>query len=124
MHQSDGNSSYGEPVYWRFDYPFKILQTAFWLWSMSGFQRMPTQDEVLEYDDRYLSDMKLLYNIYAHQGNQSLVMRLFEQHEQFNKNPNMWRQKQAFESQQDVTTNDSAFERVQSGGTTYARRKS
>lgn len=90
MHTSDKSGSFGEPDFWRFDYPFDILQTAFWLWAMSGFQRLPTQDEVMAYDERYLSDIKLMYQIYSHQGNQSLPMQLLEQYEHAQKNPSAW----------------------------------
>ena len=78
---------YGEPEEWEFDYPWTIVQTAFWLWSMSGFQRLPLQTEVMSYDPRYISDLKLAHQIYSHQGNQSAPMRLFEQWNAFNENP-------------------------------------
>lgn len=79
MHPSANNHVYGEPEEWEFDYPFEIVQTAFWLWSMSEFQRLPTQDEVMAYDARYISDMKLAHTIYSHQGNKSAVMQQYEQ---------------------------------------------
>lgn len=82
-----GSQVYGEPEEWEFDYPWQIVQTAFWLWSMSGFQRLPLQSEVMSYDPRYISDLKLAHQIYSHQGNQSAPMRLFEQWQAFNQNP-------------------------------------
>lgn len=81
------NQVFGEPEKWEFDYPWSVVQTAFWLWSMSGFQRLPLQTEVMEYDPRYISDMKLAYQIYSHQGNQSAPMRLYDQWQAFNQNP-------------------------------------
>lgn len=81
------NQTYGEPEKWEFDYPWQVVQTAFWLWSMSSFQRLPIQDEVLQYDPRYISDLRLAHQIYSHQGNQSAPMKLFEQWEAYNQNP-------------------------------------
>lgn len=79
-----GGQTFGEPEEWEFDYPWDVVQTSFWLWAMSGFQRLPTQTEVMEYDPRYISDMRLAHQIYSHQGNQSAPMRLFEQWQAFN----------------------------------------
>lgn len=78
MHPSTNSHVYGEPEEWEFDYPFEVIQTAFWLWAMSDFHRLPTQDEVLSYDPRYISDMKLAHTIYSHQGNKSTVMQQYE----------------------------------------------
>lgn len=80
MHpSSSGNTTFGEPDEWQFDYPWDVIQTAFWLWSMSDFKYLPNQDEVLAYDRRYLSDIRMAYTIYSHQGNNSPVMQIFEQ---------------------------------------------
>jgi hypothetical protein len=77
MHPSKGNEVFGEPEKWEFDYSWDVLQTAFWLFSISDFKRLPTQDEVLSYDPRYISDIKLMYWLYSYQGNQSAVMKMF-----------------------------------------------
>lgn len=81
------NSAYGEPERWEFDYPFEQVQTGFWLWAMSGFQRLPNQDEVSKYDKMWISDMKLAYQLYSFMGNQSPVMKLFEEHTAYTNNP-------------------------------------
>ncbi|RMG84828.1 MAG: hypothetical protein D6712_10590 [Chloroflexi bacterium] len=76
-----GDGVYGEPESWEFDYQWDILKIAFWLWYMSGFQRLPTQKEVMEYDPRYISDMELMWQIYAHQHNDSLQMKMLDEFE-------------------------------------------
>lgn len=78
MGSNTKSQSFGEPEQWEFDYPWEVVKTAFWLWSMSGFQRLPTQEEVKQYDPRYLSDIKLAYQIYSHQNNESAPMKLLE----------------------------------------------
>lgn len=80
MGSSTKGSSYGEPEEWQFDYPWDTIQTAFWLWAMSGFQRLPIQEEVMAYDSRYISDMQLAYQIYSHQTNDNAIMRLYEEY--------------------------------------------
>lgn len=85
------SQTFGEPDEWEFDYTWEVVQTAFWLWAMSGFQRLPTQNEVMEYDPRYISDMRLAHQIYSHQGNQSAPMKLFEQWQAFNQNPDSYK---------------------------------
>ena len=80
MHpSSSGNTTFGEPEEWSFDYSWEVIQTGFWLWAMSDFKHLPTQDEILRYDKRYLSDIRLAYTIYSHQGNNSPIMQIFEQ---------------------------------------------
>lgn len=69
---------FGEPEEWEFDYPFKTIKRAFWLWSMSNFTRLPNQDEVMSYDDKYFDDMQLAMTIYSHQNNNSYVMEMFQ----------------------------------------------
>lgn len=51
-----------------------------WLWVSNGMGVMPTQDDVGRYDPRYVSDMRVLQQIYSHQKNDSVVMQLYEQH--------------------------------------------
>lgn len=46
---------------------------------MSGWQELPSQQKVLEYDPRYISDVQLAYTIYRHQTNNSVDMQVFEQ---------------------------------------------
>lgn len=107
MHQSGKDSkTFGEPDEWEFDYPWEVVQTAFWLWSMSGFQRLPTQDEVMSYDPRFVSDLRLAHQIYAHQGNTSVPMRLFENWEAFQSDPHGFRAQQEFQNRTDQ--NDAA----------------
>lgn len=79
MGAKKGNEVFGEPEEWEFDYPWSFVKTAFWLWAMSGFQRLPPQDEVWSYDPRYIDDMKLAHMLYAHQTNESPLMRIMEQ---------------------------------------------
>jgi len=70
---------FGEPEEWAFDYPWEIVRTGFWLWKMSGFQRLYTQDEVMVYDPKWIGDMSLAYTIYSHKSNTSPIMALYEQ---------------------------------------------
>ena len=119
MNESGDNKTYGEPDEWEFDYPWEIIQTAFWLWAMSGFQYLPRQDEVMAYDPRFISDIRLAHMIYSHQGNKSAPMRMLEQWEAFNKNPQAYEAQQ--QMQQTIQNTDSAnpqalFNR-QKGGT-------
>lgn len=48
------------------------------MWAMSGFRRMPHVWEVQEYDPRWVSDMQLASQLYAHQKNDSNVQTLAE----------------------------------------------
>jgi hypothetical protein len=106
MHET-GKKVYGEPEQWEFDYSFEKVKLGFWLWEMSGFKYLPTQDEVDQYDSRWVSDMRLAQTIYAHQGNDSIEMRLLEQYEQFSNNPDAYRAVQQAARQKDDT--DGAF---------------
>lgn len=45
---------------------------------LSGFERLPSQDEVLEYDPRWISDMHLAYKLYAVQTNKSQIKQQFD----------------------------------------------
>lgn len=81
------NKVYGEPDEWEFEYPWEVIQIAFWLWAMSGFKHLPNQEDVLKYDPRYISDVKLAHMIYSHQGNNSFEMKLYEQWAAFQENP-------------------------------------
>ncbi len=69
--------TFGEPDEWEFDYPWRRVKIGFWLWSMSGFQTLPTQDDVSRYDERWVSDMQLAKTLYDFQNNNSQEMRLF-----------------------------------------------
>jgi hypothetical protein len=66
------------PEEYQFDWPFDIIKVAWWLWAMSDFQRLPTQDEIMLYDARYISDMQLASEIYAYTHNQHPLMRAVE----------------------------------------------
>lgn len=78
---------YGEPDSWTFDYPYDFLQTAFWMWFMGDFKRLPTQDEVYAYDPRYISDMRLMYHIYAHQSNHDPIMNMYDSWNAYHDDP-------------------------------------
>lgn len=80
------------------------MQIGFWLWAMSGFKRLPTQDEVLAYDPRWISDMRLAHQLYDHQTNQTAVMQLFDQYMAFQENPD------AFRAQQELSKQAKAFD--------------
>jgi hypothetical protein len=99
MHSTGDKKTFGEPDKWEFDYPWDIVQTGFWLWAMSGFQKLPTQDEVQAYDPRFISDMRLAHLIYSHQGNSSPLMKLFENWMQFQENPEAFAKDQAQQSE-------------------------
>lgn len=84
---SSGESSgaqFGEPDEWEFDYPWEVIKDSMWLWSMSGFQHLYNQDEIMAFDPRYISDMRLAYRLYSHQGNQTAPMKLLEQWQSLN----------------------------------------
>lgn len=87
-----GQDAYGEPEQWEFDYPWdNMVKTGFWLWAMSGFKELKTQDEIMAYDPRWIGDMHLAYTLYSHQKNQSAVMKLFENYMAFKENPAEYR---------------------------------
>lgn len=90
--ETNTTGNFGEPDAWEFTHEWSFIQTAFWLWAMSDFTRMPNQEEVKAFDPEYLSDMKLAYNIYSHQKNTNPVMYLLEQYESFQQNPDAVRQ--------------------------------
>ncbi len=58
---------------------------------MSGFKELPNQEQVGKYDPRYISDMKLAMHLYSHQHNNSPVMKMYEQWEAFNENPDAYK---------------------------------
>ena len=87
MHGGQKDNTWDEPDEWEFDYQWSVIQDAFWLWSMSGFQRLPNQEEVLAYDPRYMSDIRLAHQIYSHQGNNSAPQQFFEQYLAYTKDP-------------------------------------
>lgn len=91
MHGGAKNNTWDEPDEWEFDYEWSVVQDAFWLWSMSGFQRLPSQDEVLAYDPRYLSDIRLAHQIYSHQGNSSAPQQMLEQYLAYSANPEAYK---------------------------------
>ncbi len=74
----DGKGEFGEPEKWEFDYPWEKVRAGFWMWAMSGFTKMPTQDEIDLYDKRWVDDMRLCMTIYRHQGNNSPEQRMVE----------------------------------------------
>lgn len=87
MGDTTSGKVYGEPDEWEFEYTWEVIQIAFWLWAMSGFKYLPNQEEVLRYDPRYISDIKLAHTIYAHQANNSFEMKMYEQWMAFQENP-------------------------------------
>lgn len=85
---------YGEPDEWEFDYPFNFLQIAYWLWAMSDYKHLPSQDEVARYDPRYISDIRLMVQISSHQRNNSPLMRMFENWQSFSTDPEAYRKQE------------------------------
>ncbi len=69
---------YGEPEKWEFDYPFDFVKLAFWLWKMSDFRHLPSQDEVAKYSSAYISDMKLAQWLYSHQGTENPMQKMVD----------------------------------------------
>lgn len=49
----------------------------------SGFERMPTQREVMAYDPRWLTDMQLMYKIYSFYKNDSPLFNIASQEDSF-----------------------------------------
>jgi hypothetical protein len=86
---------YGEPDEWEFDYPFDFLQIAYWLWAMSDYKHLPSQDDIAKYDPRYISDMRLMVQISSHQRNNSPLMRMFENWQAYNSDPEAYRKNEA-----------------------------
>lgn len=54
---------------------------------MSDFTRLPTQNEVAEYDLAWISDMRLMQQLYSHQNNNSPVMKLYQEYIDYKENP-------------------------------------
>ena len=46
---------------------------------VSDFQRLPSQDEIMRYDPRWISDMQLAHRIYSFYGNRSPLFQILEQ---------------------------------------------
>lgn len=46
---------------------------------MSGFQRLPTRAEVVAYEDDWITDMQLAYELYRFQTNTSPVLKNAEE---------------------------------------------
>jgi len=63
---------FGEPEEWSFDNPVPLVKTGYWLWKLSGLQRLPTRQEVLSYEDSWITDMQLINTLYEFQNNKTL----------------------------------------------------
>lgn len=72
---------FGLPQSWKFDYPWSMVKIGFWLWMVSGFERLPTQQEVMAYDPRWITDMQLAYQIYSFYKTESPLFDILNQHE-------------------------------------------
>jgi len=70
---------FGLPERWQFDYPWSLVKTGFWLWMTSGFEKLPTQEQVMAYDPRWITDMQLMYQIYAFYKNDSPLFDIMRQ---------------------------------------------
>ncbi len=75
-----GGSVWGEDEEWWFDYEWEHVKIGVYLWCLSGWQRMPTQDEVLALDPKWFSDLQHARKIMMHQANKSPMMQMLEGH--------------------------------------------
>lgn len=76
---SKGEDVFGLPEKWEFDYSWALVKIGFWLWMTSGFERLPTQEDVMRYDPRWVSDMQLAYRIYSFYKNDSPLFNIMDQ---------------------------------------------
>ena len=74
--------TFGLPPGWKFDYPWSMVKIGFWLWMVSGFERLPTQQEVMAYDPRWITDMQLAYQVYSFYKTQSPLFEILRQSEE------------------------------------------
>ena len=73
---------FGLPDKWKFDYPWSMVKIGFWLWMVSGFERLPTQKEVMEYDPRWITDMQFAYQIHSFYKTDSPLFDILRQAEE------------------------------------------
>lgn len=73
--------TFGLPKRWKFDYPWSMVKIGFWLWMVSGFERLPTQQEVMAYDPRWITDMQLAYQVYSFYKTDSPLFEILRQAE-------------------------------------------
>lgn len=74
-----GSEVFGIGDDWRFDYPNKLpqLKIAWQLGAACKFTRIPTEQEVGDYDPRWVSDVLLLQKISDWVTNDSAPMQIF-----------------------------------------------
>ncbi len=53
---------------WVISKPEKLMQIAYHLWEMSGFEKVPTEAECNEHDERYLIELHMIRKLVEHQG--------------------------------------------------------
>ncbi len=78
---SKSQGTFGLPEAWSFDYPWSVVKIGFWLWMVSGFERLPNQQEVMAYDPRWITDMQLAYQMHDFYKNRSPLFDILHQHE-------------------------------------------
>lgn len=74
--------TFGLPEKWKFDYPWSMVKIGFWLWMVSGFERLPNQHEVMAYDPRWITDMQLAYQIHSFYKTDSPLFDIMRQAEE------------------------------------------
>jgi hypothetical protein len=54
------------PEEFKLHYHARMVQIGYWLFKMSDYQHLPTQDEIGSYDPNWISDIKLAheYNLF------------------------------------------------------------
>lgn len=63
---------------WRHDTDPDDARWGWYLWHMSGYQRLPTRDEVAALDHEWLSDVFFNEQIFRWLSNKSGIMGVFE----------------------------------------------
>ncbi len=71
---------YGLPEDFEFDALWEEVRVGFWLWKMSGFQHMPTREEVRALDPDWVGDMQMGSIIYAYMNNDSTLFYMAEEY--------------------------------------------
>lgn len=65
----------------------------------SGFEKLPTQDEIMAYDPRWITDMQLMYKMYSFFKNDSPLFNIADSSSSFYDDPK--NQNKEYDSKQD-----------------------
>lgn len=84
---SSSSKAFGTPEEWEFDYDWARVKVALWVFILSGFKVLLTQDEAGRYDPRWVDDIKLGLTFYSFVTNDHPIVRMLDEALAFKKDP-------------------------------------